>query len=107
MQCVFSIKLIFRSRHYMKSTIAKIILVFCSSVFAPAIFAQYNWKQSKDKDGIKVFQSGLSSSGYKCIKVECTLDGTYDKLVNILSDVGHHKDWIYNNKNAYLLKRVS
>lgn len=91
----------------MKFTIVKIILVFCSTAFAPAIFAQYNWKLSKDRDSIKVFESGLSNSDYKCIKVECMLDGNYDKLVNVLSDVSHHKDWIYNNKNAYLLKRVS
>jgi hypothetical protein len=84
-----------------------ILLVFCSVLFASASFAQYNWKLSKDKDGIKVFESSMGNSNYKSIKVECTLEGSADKLITVLTDVTHHKDWIYNNKDAYLLKKIS
>jgi hypothetical protein len=84
-----------------------ILLLFLFIAFTFAGFAQYNWKLSKDKDGIKVFESSTNNSNYKTIKVECTISGSYDKLIDVLTDVAHHKDWIYNNKNAYLLKKLN
>jgi len=74
----------------------------------PAIFAQqYVWKLSKDKDGIDVYQSNVANSNFKSIKVECTLEGNYEKLINIITDVSHHKDWVYNNKTAYIINKFS
>lgn len=84
-----------------------ILFLFFCIAFSQAGLAQYNWKLSKDKDGIKVFESSTSNSGYKSIKVECTIGGNFDKLAYVLTDVAHHKDWIYNNKNAYLLKKLN
>jgi hypothetical protein len=80
--------------------------LFCSA-FCSASFAQYNWKLSKDKDGIRVYESDVPKSNFKSIKVECTLEGSYEKLMAVLSDFGHQKDWVYNNKTSYLLKRVN
>ena len=37
--------------------------------------AQYNWKLSKDKGGIKVYESAVKNSDFKKIKVECDLAG--------------------------------
>lgn len=92
----------------MKYILQKIfILLFCSTALTVSTSAQYNWKLSKDKDGIKVFESSMDNSNYRSIKVECFLDGSLDKLITALTDVGHHKDWIYNNKDAYLLKKIS
>ena len=48
-----------------------------------------------------------SISNYKSIKVECILEGSYDKLMSVLNDVSHHKDWIYNNKTSHIISRVS
>ena len=81
-------------------------LLFCS-VFAFAASGQYDWKLSKEKDGIKVFQSETKNSNYKCIKVECILEGNYDKLIAVLNNVSHHKDWVYNNKTSSIIKQVS
>ena len=78
----------------------------CFTAWSPAVFAQYNWKLSRETDGIRVFESDLTNSSFKRIKVECVLDGSYDKLAQVLSDVDHHKDWIYNNEKARLLKKV-
>jgi hypothetical protein len=90
----------------MKFTIKFSFFGLCLLI-ASSIFGQYNWKLSKDKDGIKVYQSDLKNSNFKSIKVECILEGNYDKLINILSNVSHHKDWVYNNKTAYIIKSVS
>jgi hypothetical protein len=77
------------------------------STFASAAFGQYNWKLSKDQDGIKVYQSEVKHSKFKNIKVECTLEGTYDKLMAILNDVTNQKEWVYNTISSSILKRVS
>ena len=90
----------------MKLAISISFLIFCSAI-APTAVAQYNWKLTKNNDGIKVYQSSTSKSAYKSIKVECTLVGNYDKLLTIITNVSHHKDWVYNNKTATLLKNVS
>jgi START domain-containing protein len=91
----------------MKSTIIKItckvLLLFVTS----AAFSQYNWKLSKDKDGIRVYQSEIKTSNFKSIKVECTLQGTYDKLISLLSNVSHHKEWVYNSKTSFIFKKNS
>ena len=65
-------------------------LVFFS-FFSFAAIGQYNWKLSKDQDGIKVYLSEVKHSKFKNIKVECTLEGTYDKLMAILNDVPNQK----------------
>lgn len=68
---------------------------------------QYQWKQQKDKDGIKVYVSDVAGSNFKAVKVECTFTGTYVKLFSILTDVAHLSDWVYNAKSSYLLKQVN
>ena len=91
----------------MKLIIIKITcLVLCSGLVFSAT-GQYNWKLSKDKDGIKVYQSDLQYSSYKAIKVECTMEGNYDKLIAILKNVSGQKDWVYHNKTAYIVKQVN
>lgn len=69
--------------------------------------AQKDWDLVNNENWIKIYKSDMSNSSYKRIKVECTVDGTLDKLVRILNDVNNHKNWIYNTKQAYILKRVS
>src|SRR5678815_2160450 len=59
-------------------------------------FSQYKWKLSKEKDGIKVFLAENPKSKYKSIRVECTLQGSFDKLIAVLTNVDHLKDWVYN-----------
>ena len=91
----------------MKNTSIKLAGLVLFSTFASAAIGQYNWKLSKDKDGIKVYQSEVKHSKYKNIKVECTFEGTYDKLMAILNDVTNQKNWVYNNVSSSILKRIS
>jgi START domain len=91
----------------MKFIIIKITCLVLCAAFATCADGQYNWKLSKEKDGIKVYQSELQHSSYKAIKVECTLQGNYDKLIAVLSNVSGQKDWVYHNKTAYIVKKVN
>jgi len=91
----------------MKITIVKISCLLLCSTFAFTAFGQYNWKLSKEKDGIRVYQSDVQHSHYKSIKVECTLEGNFNKLMAVLNNVSHQKDWVYNNKTSYIINRIS
>jgi START domain len=82
-----------------------LVLLVCSFGFEG--FSQYKWRLSKEKDGIKVFLAENPNSKFKSIRVECTLPGNFDKLIAVLTNVDHLKDWVYNTKTSYLIKRIS
>ena len=83
------------------------IIFFLATITAIIAHSQYDWKFSKEKDGIKVYESETKNSNLKAIKVECTIEGTYDKLISLLNNVSRHKEWVYNNKISYVLKKNS
>jgi len=89
----------------MKFVVRLICTIFFSFVFLSGI--SQNWKLDKNKDGIKVYLAENPKSKFKSIKVECTLVGTYDRLIAILTDIDHLKDWVYNTKMSYLIKKLS
>jgi hypothetical protein len=90
----------------MKATMIH-LLFFSLSFLSIPVFGQYNWKLTKSSEGISVFQSPVINSDYKSIMVECTLEGSYDKLVSVIANVNHYRDWVYNNKTTELLKTTS
>lgn len=87
------------------SFISLFLLIFTTIISSPG-FAQ-DWRLSKQKNGISIYDAATPNSNFKSIKVVCTLAGSYDKLVKIITDVNHHKDWVYHNKEASLLKTVN
>ena len=89
----------------MNFTSRSFLLVF-SMILSFTAFSQ-KWELTRDEDGIRVYQSKGKNSAYNSIKVECTLEGTYDKLMAILNDVNQHPKWVYNNKTSTILKRIS
>ena len=91
----------------MNKIIIKIAALFLFTAYTVAGYGQYDWKLSKSKDGIKVYESETKNSDLKSIKVECVLQGTYDKLMKVLNDVSRHKEWVYNSKSSRILKRNS
>jgi len=85
----------------------RLILSLAFLFFSILSYSQYNWKLITEKDGIRVYESPVSNSNFKSIKVQCTFEGSYEKLMAILNNVERHKDWVYNNKTSYLVKRIS
>ena len=73
--------------------------------FSFAAGAQYNWKLSKDKGGIKVYESATKNSDFKKIKVECDLEGDYDRFISVMNDVSHYKNSYLPGKNSLLTKK--
>jgi hypothetical protein len=91
----------------MKFLIKKTAGVVIFLVVYSAGVSQYNWKLDKEKDGIQIYFSETAASKFKSVKVECTLEGNYDKLIGILTNVDHYKDWVYKTKTSRLLKKPS
>jgi hypothetical protein len=84
----------------------KSFFIICLLQFQVAS-AQTNWELSKDKNGIKVYTASNSTSKFKSIKVEANVEGTLEKLVNILMDVSNNKNWVYNTRYSYLIRKTS
>lgn len=85
----------------------RILFLALLSLFLNPSFAQYNWKLEKQKNGISVFLSDVANSNFKAVKVECTLTGTYAKLIALLTNVSNLSTWIYNNKLSKMIQKNS
>ncbi len=81
-----------------------------TSIFILLLFgvqAQVNWQLAREKNGIKVFTALNGTSKFKAIKVEAVMAGKIEKLVNLLTNATSNKEWIYNTKVSYQIKRIS
>ncbi len=91
--------------HLMRSIIA-VLFVFCFHHLACApVMAQENWVLKKNEKGIAVYSRNMANEKHKQIKVVCELDGTTEKLLEIIRDVENYKAWSYMNKKTVLLKK--
>jgi hypothetical protein len=91
----------------MKQICTYIFFLLLGLFLSVPVFSQGDWTLVNNEKWIQIYKSGMSNSNYKRIKVECTIDGTLDKLVKVLNDVSNHKNWIYNTKQSYIVKRIS
>lgn len=91
----------------MKRRVIHIILVGFWALSSLAAFGQKEWRLVKNDGWIQVYQSDMNQSSYKRVKVECTVDGSFEKLLQVLNNVSNHKNWIYNTRDAYVVKRIS
>ncbi len=91
----------------MKTIGTRIFFFFFYYIVSVTAFGQTNWKLTKNEDGIRVFQKDTKNSNFKSIRVECTFDGTYDKLINVINNIAGYQNWVYHNKATSLIKRIS
>ncbi|RYY00950.1 MAG: lipid-binding protein [Gammaproteobacteria bacterium] len=82
-------------------------LLFFFLLLAGNAYSQSDWKLVKDNGWIKVYESNMEQSSFKRVKVQCTMEGTFEKLIEILHNVENHKTWIYKTKSSHIIKRVS
>lgn len=82
----------------------KLYLIVGLILIGWAANAQAKWELAKDKNGIKVYTSVDGLSQFKSIKVEAVMDGTLEKLINLLMNPASNKNWIYGTKESYMLR---
>ena len=85
----------------------KIFLLSITFVSNVILFAQDDWKLSKESNGIKVYSKKADDAKFKSVKVVCEIEGTIDKLVAVLKNISNNKNWVYNTKQSYIIKNVS
>ncbi|NNK81289.1 MAG: hypothetical protein HKO93_07310 [Flavobacteriales bacterium] len=61
----------------------------------------------KNKNGIRVYSSEVKNSAFRATKVECALEGNYDKLIAVISDVDGMTDWVYKSSSCEILESYS
>lgn len=84
--------------------IASALLFFITPLL---MMAQYNWELEKNKNGIQVYSSEVSNSTFRATKVECTLEGNYEKLIAVISDIHGMTDWVYRSNSCEILESYS
>lgn len=89
-----------------KITIVYIFILLFQLPFFSAS-AQPKWELAKERNNIKVYTSKDETSKFKSIKVEAAINGTLDKLVYLLTTASSNKDWIYNTKESYTIKKIN
>jgi hypothetical protein len=73
--------------------------------FMPLLMmAQYTWELEKNNNGIQVYSSEVSYSVFRATKVECTLEGDYEKLIAVISDIDGMTNWVYKSNSCKILK---
>ena len=81
-----------------------LILWMLLGLHAPA---EPQWQLVKEGEGIKVYTANSAATDFKTIKVVAVFDGTVEKFLAILLDVGKQPDWVYGTSHAHLIKKVS
>ncbi len=69
--------------------------------------AQIDWDLKTDKEGIKVWSRTDPNSKFNQLKLECKVEASLSSLVALLQDVPAYPEWVYHNKSAKILKKVS
>jgi hypothetical protein len=83
----------------------KACLIILLSFTSLTVFAQVNWELKKDKDGIAVYTGKVKDEKFKHVRAICTINTSIEKLIKVMQDVDHHKNWVYNTKVSSLVKR--
>jgi hypothetical protein len=94
---------IFRSMKTVKSGLLQLLLL----LFAASAFAQDEWVEKKDKDGIKIYSRHSDHSKFNDLKIEMDLKGNVSQLSAILLDVEKYPEWAYATKTCVLVKKIS
>jgi hypothetical protein len=92
----------------MRGSLSKIIVVLALSIACfDSARAQYDWRLKKEQSGIKIFMRSNQRSSFNEIKVEMKIRSNLSSLIALLLDVPNHREWVYNVKTSYILKKVA
>lgn len=72
-----------------------------------SVNAQADWKLQKAGNGLKVYTKSREGSAVKSIKVEIEFDVPLQKILDVIMDVNAFPLWIYQCKEATLVKRIN
>ena len=84
--------------------------IFLYSFALLSIFSSYasipSWQQIKLKEGIKVFKKEITNSKLVAFKGEAVFDTTPGKIIHVLGDNNHKKDWVDRLVKTEILEKI-
>jgi hypothetical protein len=72
-----------------------------------SLFAQNDWVQRKDKDGIIISTRSSGRSAFNDIRVEMDLPGNVYQLAAILKDADQYYVWSYSVKKSQIINKIN
>ncbi len=93
-----------RRSYYMKSLLFAFAALFILSTTANA---QQAWELRRDEDGIKIYSRRVSGSKTIELRLLTQYNATSQQLINTLLDISNYSNWIYGNRKAGVIKKVS
>jgi hypothetical protein len=73
-----------------KVVIRAVCLIF---IVTSILWASSDWKEAKDKKGIKVFTRSVEGVKLDEFKVECIVDAPVEVVYELIKDVGRYTEW--------------
>ena len=74
----------------------KFTFLICSilTLLSLSLYAEPEWKEINDKDGIKVYKAKVPGTNIVAFKGTVTMDTPIKKIVWVLADRKHRKEWV-------------
>ena len=88
---------------HIRLRILAIITLFLGSLSGQA--QDSAWKCVKNSDSVLVYARKSDSANYRIVKATTQLKTSLSSLVSLLADAANHKNWVYLNKKAVILKK--
>jgi len=87
--------------------LSAVLLSFTLSAFAQQKGVEYQWKEKRNKQGIRISTSKVEGSKYKAVRGVMTVKSSVKELVALIHDLGECSEWAEMCKESELVKRVS
>lgn len=85
-----------------------IIILLMAIVWLPLLAgAQDRWRLAQETSNMKIYHSTSHGNGFKKIKVDAVLDGSPERMMQIIRDVPGYKHWVYGHKTGTVLKQLN
>ncbi|GAL13665.1 Collagenase and related proteases [Vibrio astriarenae] len=88
----------------MRSKLIAALLIVCAF---GAQAMQDNWKEVKDKKGVKVYNQSIEGSSFKAFRAEMNIDANLSTLIAAFNDVDAGTSWVENVDEMRLVKTTS
>lgn len=93
-----------RRRMMKKLMLSLMVSLAVTSLFLQPVFAEEDWAQIKDKDGIVSFAKDIEGSKYRAFKAVTTIDLPTEVVGAVLRDVLEYPQWMENVSHTDLIK---
>ncbi|MDR9827600.1 START domain-containing protein [Vibrio sp. FNV 38] len=86
---------------------ARLITALVLMVSFSSLAIENNWKEVKDKKGVKVYNQSIEGSSFKAFRAEMTIEANLTTLIAAFNDVEVGTQWVENVDEMHLVHSTS